>query len=252
MYLAKHKKPARRAGLGDALYDFTGGLFGTAPADPNAPNLSSIPTSTDPIDSGPTTQVVTEGGQASPIPSSQPGGGFTTSGGFMTVAGVCKPTDGATLEAFKNLQRQANRVADAKGLTKVGVDGAIGAQTLALMTSIKAVAAGGGSTSFGWVNFLANQNVSSCSAVAGGAVSIAAMLSQMADYLGASSSVASPAPASPPQIVNPTTGIATDQGAAASLSDLFKNLSTPMQIAAVGAVGAAAYFIHKSSKKGRR
>lgn len=254
-YINKSARGAVRRipGMGDVVSDFLCSNFnvGCQASPGTAPDVNAnLPTSPEDVSMGPQTQVSTEGGQVSPIPSSQPGGAITTISGFTSVGGVCKPNDSTTLSAFKELQRQMNRVADVLGLTKIPVDGAIGSQTLGLMNQIKSkasVAAGGGT--FGWVNFLSNQSTSSCSAVAGGAVNITYMLSQMADDLGVSSSVASPSPASPPTIYNPLTGKDEQQGLASSIGDAFKNLSTGMQVAALGVFGGIGYFLYKDAKK---
>jgi hypothetical protein len=52
--------------------------------------------------------------------------------GCSPIAGVAKPMDVATLDLFKELQRQLNRVAQAKGYSKVDVDGRIGPGTVKL------------------------------------------------------------------------------------------------------------------------
>lgn len=239
MYIAKNrimKHRPRRNGMGGWLDDL---LSGGADPTPPAPSPEDINT-------GPTVQVSTIGGQVSSIPSSQAGGGYTTIGGFVSVGGVCKPTDSVSLGKFKELQRQANRVADALGFAKIGVDGAIGAQTIALMNSIKSKMSGYDDQQQGWANFLANQNTSTCSAIAGGTDNLTPMLSAAANALGVSSSVASPAPESPPTIYNPITGQLKSQGIAGDVGDLFGNMSTGMQIAALGIAGGLGYFALKA------
>jgi hypothetical protein len=53
--------------------------------------------------------------------------------------GICKPSNYATLEKFKELQRQANRYAAAKGLPdRVTVDGDIGPAVIALVAKATA------------------------------------------------------------------------------------------------------------------
>lgn len=247
--LARRRKQMQ-IGVGDFWTDFVNSITG---GDPNA----NIPTTPEDIDTGPTVQVSTIGGQVSSIPSSQAGGGWAATGGFVSTNGVCKPTDSVSLAAFKELQRQANRVADATGLAKIGVDGAIGPGTIGLISQIKTKAqslAAQYTSSQGWGNYLANQNVSTCSAIAGGVQNLTPMLSAMADALGVSSSVASPAPASPPSIYNPITGAAMPQGAAADAGDLIGNMSTTMQIAGLAIAGGLAYFAVKAydKKKGRK
>jgi len=245
----------RPASLGDAWSDFlcSVGVSSSCAApttgvDPNAPVIN-VPASTDTIDTGPETQVATQGGQVSPIPSSSPGGGYTTTAGFSSVGGVCKPNDSGTLANFKELQRQANRVADAIGTAKIAVDGAIGPGTLALLTTIQGKAKAADTGNFGFGNFLANQNLSSCSAVAGGVLNITPMLSAMADALGVSSSVASPSPASTPTTYDPITGKETPQSLTSSIGDAFSNMSTTMQMAALGIAGGIGYYLYKGSKK---
>lgn len=234
-------------GLGDVFCD----VFGIGCPDPNAPVIN-VPGSPETVDTGPTVQVSTIGGQVSSIPSSQAGGGYTTIGGFVAVGGVCKPTDSVSLGKFKELQRQANRVADAIGMTKIAVDGAIGPATLQLLTFIQGKANASDTGSQGWGNFLSNQSLASCSAVAGGADNITPMLSAMADALGVSSSVASPAPASPPTIYNPITHVESAQGLASSVGDMFGNMSTTTKIAALGIFGGIGYFMLKAHKGSAR
>lgn len=261
MYINKRIIRRRQAaqpigGLGDAISDMACNVFGigcpaTPAVDPNAPVID-VPASGETVNTGPDVQVSTIGGQVTSIPSSQAGGGYTTIGGFVSTGGVCKPTDSTSLSKFKELQRQANRVADAIGAAKIGVDGSIGPATLALMGTIKTKAAAADTGSQGWGNFLGNQNISSCSAVAGGTDNLIPMLSAMADAAGVSSSVASPAPASAPTIYNPITGQPQSQGLAADAADLFNNMSTTTKMAALGIAGGIGYFLYKDSKKGKR
>lgn len=239
------RRGARRPmmGLGDIMCD----AFGIGCPDPNAPVINVAP-SPESVDTGPTVQVSTIGGQVSSIPSSQPGGGYTTVGGFVSVGGICKPTDSTSLSKFKELQRQANRVADVMGMTKIAVDGAIGPATMQLMTFIQGKANASDTGSQGWGNYIGNQSLASCTAVAGGADNLTPMLSMMADALGAAASVASPAPASAPTIYNPVTGIESNQGLAASVGDMFGNMSTTTKIATLGIGGGLAYFLYKAHK----
>lgn len=196
-------------------------------------------TTTEEPSSPPETQVVTEGGQVSPIPSSQPGGG--SAGGqtaFVTVGGVCKPTNSASLANFKELQRQLNRVADVKSFPKIAPDGEIGSLTLALLSLVKNAASQtivASGTTYGWRNFLMNQNVLNCNAVATSAITIAQMASAMADDLGASSSVSSPSPSKTPTYIDPITLQPQNQDIGASALDAFSNMSTGEKLA-LGAV----------------
>ena len=56
----------------------------------------------------------------------------TGSGSSMT----CKPANFTALAAFKELQSQANRVAQMKGYKKIAVDGDLGPGTAALVNQI--------------------------------------------------------------------------------------------------------------------
>ncbi len=172
--------------------------------------------------SDPSTQTTVSVEAPPPIPPSQPG--------FVNVGGVCRATDSATLDQFKNLQRQLNRVADVKGYTKIGPDGVIGNLTLTLL------------------NQVLNQGLG-CSDVANQIDALTTAATTMADSLGASSSVSSPAPAKRPAIVNMSTGKVTPQPVTTSLSDTFKNLSTFQKIVGGIVLGVGGIFAAKYAKK---
>lgn len=56
--------------------------------------------------------------------------------GCTALKNICKPMDAATLEVFKDLQRQTNRVLNSQGRTLLDVDGRIGPKTMAAVTQI--------------------------------------------------------------------------------------------------------------------
>lgn len=153
--------------------------------------------------------------------------------------GVCKPSNERTLAMFKDLQSQLNRVAQAKGIPKIAVDGDIGPGTIKLMTSAAMIAAGTG-----------------CSSVASAAVPFTGAARVIADAAGAPATVVSPAPARPSTLVSATGAevLAPAPGYGGSLVDSWNQLSMPMRIAALGALGGLGYYVYKSSskKKGRK
>lgn len=147
------------------------------------------------------------------------------------VPGVCKPMDFKTLAVFEDLQSQLNRVAHAKGLPKIAVDGDIGTGTTGLMVKVGMASAG-----------------ITCTAVAVAAGAFAAQAKQLADQLGAPAKVSGPPPIKPPSILDPNTLLeipAPSGGIAAS----FANLSTAGKLAAVVALGGIGYFLIGSKKK---
>jgi len=87
---------------------------------------------------------------------------------------ICLPMDTATLAIFRDLQRQANRVAHARGFGKVNEDGRIGPDTVQLVEQIT-------SASYG-----------SCDQVSAIADELATAIRGTADALGAPASVTAP------------------------------------------------------------
>lgn len=167
--------------------------------------------------------------------------------GFVSTNGICKPTGSASLELFKDLQRQMNRCLDAMGSAKIAVDGAIGPGTLAALQAISnapsAGAYGLGSSS----GFVVNTN--DCTSVSNQVLSITTKLSQLADYMGAAASVSSPSPASTPTTVNPVTGVETPQPLTASVMDTLNNMSTTEKLGVAGLAVAVGYFAITKGKR---
>lgn len=179
---------------------------------------------------------------------------------FSTVGGVCKPNDLATLNLFKEVQRQCNRIASKKSFVpKVGVDGEIGAGTLASIVQIQAAA----KADLKALQDLARNpdprpataialiRSSTCTGVASDAIRVASSLKGYADQLQSLPSAPSPAPSKQPEIYNPVTQTSSPQPTSASLLDAVRNLSTTQQLAAGAALGAVAYFAlaHKKKRK---
>lgn len=164
----------------------------------------------------------------------------TPAGGWASVSGICKATDGNMLAAMKELQRQINRVMTAAGGAKVTIDGAIGNQTVAAMTTLKAMPSAGAYN-------LANIAVD-CASLANNILAITINVQAMGDYLGASSSVSSPSPSSTPTIYDPTTSTIVPQPLTASAADAANNLSTPMKLAALALAGGIGYMLWKGKR----
>lgn len=159
-------------------------------------------------------------------------GTTTTASDFKAIAGVCKPTNFPALELSKELQRQLNRVAKAKGFTRVVVDGAIGAGTLALFKQVQALTKGA-----------LMGDPSSCMGVAPDVDVLAAQAKQFADSINAPADGGGPLSLSPPTIVNPATGqTASKGGVAGGVLDAFSNMGTIEKIGVAAALGAAAYY----------
>lgn len=168
------------------------------------------------------------------------------SGGlFVSTGGVCKPTTPAMLGYYKDLQRQANRIAADIGASKLTVDGAIGANTVGLLQKIKATLVTGGAYAAG--AGILTGDVSTCAAVAGNYYAIMAALEQAADALGLPSSVASPS--APSTYVDLSTGTKKDPGVAGSIGDLFGNMSTTEKLVLGGVAAAVAYLAVKRGKR---
>lgn len=145
--------------------------------------------------------------------------------------GTCKPANAPTLELVYELQRQLNRVAQMRKLTKIAVDGDIGPGTVKLFNAALGTSA-------------------DCTTIGSQVRAFTAQLGVLAATLGAPAKVPAPAPAKPSTFVDPTTNldVIAPKGIAASLSDSI-GLSTPM-IAALGvaAVGVG-YYVYKRKAK---
>ena len=191
---------------------------------------------------------------------------------FTMVSGIAKPNDEATLNLFKALQQQMNRVAAKKKLATIGVDGKIGNDTTTLMGAIVKAAnadyqimgssevpkAITGDTGSGWDTVtgirtklmeLVQLGAGTAQQLATNAIGLHTKVKAYADWLGSAPVVSSPKPAAPPAIYNPTTQLEVAQPASASMLDAWNRLGTATQLAAVAGVLGLGYFAAKKMRK---
>lgn len=142
--------------------------------------------------------------------------------------GICNPSNFETLDKFKELQRQANRLAQARGIAKIAVDGSIGPGTIGIM---KQLLPGSGMT---------------CNDIAIGAEAFTAQLRILADQAGVSKTVSGPTPVTPPKIV---TQAGVDLPAP---SGMFGEMSTGVKVAAAGLLVVAGFMLFGPKSKKRR
>jgi hypothetical protein len=162
--------------------------------------------------------------------------------------GVCKPANSATLSAAKDFQRAVNRCLNKLSTTALAVDGAIGAGTMSALSTIA------NSTSAGAYQLgLSNVNWGGgCTVVVSQLAVLTQRLSDLADWLGAPSSVSSPSPASTPTYIDPITKQATTQDLAGSVGDFFQNMSTMEQAGVAALAVGIGYFAYTSFGKKKR
>jgi len=179
--------------------------------------------------------------------------------------GVCKPSTTATLAAFQNLQTQLNRVAQAKNLPKVAVDGDVGPGTVALAGYVKAVAAadatgadttGDNTVADNAATLASVIDASSCTSIASRADDIAANAEMYATALGVPSTVPAPVNTSATTLVS-STGAETQisgavQNTVSSAAASFGALGTMEQVVVIGAIGIAGYIVFGGKKKRSR
>ena len=166
-------------------------------------------------------------------------------GSCSPLSGVCKPMNTASLNAFKELQNQLNRVAEVKGYSKIGVDGRIGPGTVALWNKVVTVA-----VLWSPSKALSMAATSSCDNLAAQAADggAATQVRQYADSLNAPVAVAgsilarpstpNPDPSKPP----------IDPPALAITDTLFGMVSSPFGLVIAAGLGYAAYRLAKSGK----
>lgn len=165
--------------------------------------------------------------------------------------GVCKPTNFDALKVARDLQSQLNRCAQSKGISKISVDGDIGAGTVRLVAAL--AAASSSDTGFKALAFrTAAQGMSSCSAIAGRADLLASAAKDYADSLGVPTTVAQPKPPKPPSIV-------TSSGAEVSAPpDMLVSGASASLLGSASGKGAlilgagAALYLLVTSKKSKR
>lgn len=172
--------------------------------------------------------------------------GLSSAANWVTsTSGVCKPANAATLSAAKDFQRAINRCLDKLSTTKITVDGAIGSGTMGALSTISSSTSAGayslGPSSVNWGG--------GCTVVVAQIDVLTTRLNQLADWLGAPSSVGSPAPSSTPTFVNPVTGQPQQQGMTDSLTDFFQNMSTMEQAGIAALAVGIGYFAFTSFGK---
>lgn len=157
--------------------------------------------------------------------------------------GICKPANKETLDVVVKFQKQLNRVAHAKGFTKIGPDGDIGPGTLALFRQVQSASSG-----------TVSGNGQSCGGIANASLpDISLEVEALADVLGAPATITSPKPASPPSFVNNQGGLTVNPNAgAASVLDVFTKMSTPMKLAGVGIAAGIGFLLLVPMKKSKK
>lgn len=169
-------------------------------------------------------------------------------------AGICLPMDLATLEVFKDLQRQTNRILAKIGRPAIGVDGRIGPGTVLAVEAamVKAGATTAMDLSLPW----AGTKGRPCDQVARYADQIAQKLSRTADWLVAPR-VADPSSSRPSQpttsgsVLHPSTDVIVRTGAplGQGVIEVFKS---PIALAGVAVFGLLLYKSGKGVRKGAR
>lgn len=192
---------------------------------------------------------LTAGQKASYCSSANPQPGCTS------VAGVCLPMTSSILEVFKNLQRQANRIAAKEGRSLIGVDGRIGPATvnqvaLALRYATSDAAAAQG---LSWTAIQGKP----CDLIAAHADELAARIKTFADA-SSSPMVADPSTSQPSQpatngtVVHPPADViakSADTGFGQLFAWIPVEVKTPLGIAAL-ALGGYAIWKASGGKKG--
>lgn len=180
------------------------------------------------------------------LTTSAAGSSSITASDFFQKNGVCKPANFVALAYAMNLQDHLNRVAQIKNFAKVGVDGAIGALTLALFKKVQAISAGS-----------VMGDASSCINIAADADVLSVQVKDLADKLGAPDKVSSPSTStvtvatSTGHTVKAPAQYQGNTGIVGQLSNALGGISpTVMVIGAGVAIGGYLYF--KGGGKKRR
>lgn len=170
--------------------------------------------------------------------------------------GVCKPTNFEALAKFKELQVQLNRVAHAKKVAKVVVDGDIGPGTVRLAVALAAAVAPDLSvTSIGILAmFLRSQlaAATSCSAIAARADVIAKAAENYANGLQVPAKVSQPAPARPSTIVTPSGEVTAPSQYQGSASSGIGEITAGQKVFAGLALGGLVFYLAKNRKALKR
>ena len=167
--------------------------------------------------------------------------------------GVCKPSTVAALGTFKRLQTQLNRVAAAKGIATIAIDGDIGPGTLGIFGKVQTqlIAYATANMDLSAAAKIATALPSSCASVAMMADVIANIADSYADELKAPANPPAPKPIKPPMLVS-STGIEMPPPAGAELLTAWTSASTTTKLAAVGVLAGVAYVAFGMNKKRKR
>mgnify|MGYP001612449738 CR=1 FL=1 len=170
--------------------------------------------------------------------------------------GVCKPTNFEALGHFKKLQIQLNRIAQAKGMSKVAVDGDIGPGTIKLAAAIYAAAAAdAGISSVGlYSTYLRTQlaGATSCTALASRADMIATAAEKYANALKVPAQISQPSSPKPSTIVTSSGEVTAPAQYQGSGSSGFGTMGTAQKVVAGVALGGLVFFLIQDQKKRRR
>lgn len=152
---------------------------------------------------------------------------------YKVSGSVCKPTDLATLDKFKQLQSQLNRVANGKGLGTITVDGDLGPATVALYNKVVPAAS----------------QVSSCAELAQMATGVAlAAVTAIANALGYPPPPAPAQPSKPVQRPDGTVYESAPPEQGSLLNRVTDFVMSPTGLATLGGLGLVVYLMRR--KKG--
>lgn len=167
--------------------------------------------------------------------------------------GICKPSTASALAIFKRLQTQLNRVAYAKGIATISVDGDLGGGTLGLFAKVKPTIVqyliGDGNPII--AGLVGAADTSNCSAVASMADVIANAADACATALKSPSSPPAPKPTKQPMLVL-ADGTEKAPPVGSNLLAAFESAPNYQKFALLGVLGGAAFFVIKKKRRGRR
>lgn len=150
---------------------------------------------------------------------------------------TCKPYNFVALKYVQALQSQLNRVAAAKGFSKIGVDGQVGPGTLSLFKKVQGAFP---STVMG--------DASSCLNISADADVLSAQVQSVADTLGAPATVAAASSKAATIMTKTGTTVLPPGAPPASIAGAFSGISVTQGLA-LAAVGGLGYHLWSKRKK---
>lgn len=166
--------------------------------------------------------------------------------------GVCKPSTVSALATFKRLQTQLNRIAAAKSIPTIAIDGDIGPGTVTLFGKVQADLVAYATSTMNLAGSVKIAVVtSSCTALASVADIVGDVADQYATSIKAPLNPPSPTPTKPPTLVLPS-GAEVPPPAGAGLLTAFTSASDTMKIAMIAVAGGVGYYLLKGRKHRRR